>query len=189
MEYGHFCCGSSGVLLRGHFRLDQSFSSYFSVARDMRIRFHQWKGYHADPGGLKGTLWEKTSLHDTLASLGHKVRIWATETYGHREYKKKQLSLTIGQHSQNLHWKDVLRQDTYTENPHSPHVSHRHAWAVGLLGSCAFIQEKWKLGQLDCGILYKTSEKKIDRVYDREQQCPFIERVSGWGAMCNEERA
>lgn len=160
MEYGHFCCGSSGVLLCGHFRLDQSFSSHFSVARDMRIRFHQWKGYHADPGGLKGTLWEKTSLHDTLASLGHKVRIWATETYEHREYKKKQLSLTIGQHSQNLHWKDILRQDTYTENPHSPHVSHRHAWAVGLLGSCAFIQEKWKLGQLDCGILYKTSEKK-----------------------------
>jgi len=39
------------------------------------------------------------------------------------------------------------------------HTGKMEAWAAGL----------W--------ILYKTSEKKIDRVYDREQQCPFIERV------------
>jgi hypothetical protein len=51
------------------------------------------------------------------------------------------------------------------------HTGKMEAWAAGL----------WDTVQ--------NFRKKIDRVYDREQQCPFIERVSGWGAMCNEERA
>ncbi len=160
MDYGHFCCGSSGVLLCGHFRLDQSFSSYFSVARDMRIRFHQWKGYHADPGGLKGTLWEKTSLHDTLASLGHKVRIWATETHEHREYKKK---TTITHHRTTLPKLTLERRPTvgyiygkpsFTTRKSSAclggriarfmrvHTGKMEAWAAGLWDTVQNLRKK-----------------------------------------------